>query len=258
MPERVLAIANALLDAVECLPPDAVGAFIVTKQGVDKGMLVAEGRRVCWAMATGLEERLKYLMVQHAGTGLDRKTLTMTPGISAALRQHSVESLIALCGPDEGVIRWVPREQPLDATVSWAPTELLAAVGAHLYANEAQSARRSLQPAGAAGASFAIGDDDELAVVQELAGSRLGVSSLLELGDWAAAALDASPGFAPQMIEKTVANATHVAIAWRAARRVVQAVILNDRPTIDHAVAALRDQRIPAVVSFCVPWKLNP
>ncbi|HEY0253816.1 MAG TPA: hypothetical protein VGC41_19935 [Kofleriaceae bacterium] len=255
----MLAIANALLDAVECLPPDASGAFVVTKHDVDRGMVVAERNRVCWAMATGLEERLKHLMVQNAGTGLDRRTLTMTPGIAAALRQHSVESLISLCGPDEGMIRWIPRDQPLHAQASFAPTELLAAIGAHLYSNEAQSARRSLQPSGAAGASFAIGDDDEVAVVQQLAGERLGVSSLLELGDWAAAALDASPGFAPQVIEKTVANASQtVALAWRAARRVVQAVILEDRPTIDHAVTALRDQRIPAVVSICVPWKLNP
>jgi len=258
MPDRVLAIANALLEAVEMLPAEASGAFVVTRAGVDLGMVVAERRRVCWATAVGLEHRLRQLMVLHAGKRVSRDALLATPGIAAALRQHSVESLIELCGPDASVIRWIPRERPLEAPNAYSPTELLAAMGARLYANEAATARGMLEGTGAAGGSYAIGDGDELAVVHELAGDRLGVTSLLALGDWAAAALDATPGFTPAMIERAVFGVQRsVALGWRSARRLVHAVIIEDRTTLDHAVRSLRDQRMPAVVSICVPWKLS-
>jgi hypothetical protein len=221
-------------------------------------MVVAEHGRVAWATAIGLEYRLRQLMVLHAGKRVDRNAILTTPGISAALRQHSIESLIELCGPDQATIRWIPREYHLDTAELFSPTELLAAIGARLYANEAAGAAGALH-VGAAGASFAIGDDDELAVVQEVAGERLGVSSLLELGSWAQAALEATRGFTPAMIERAVAGTQRsVALGWRTARRVVHAVIIEDRTTLDHAISALRDQRLPAVVSICVPWKLNP
>lgn len=258
MPERVLAVANALLGAVEQLSIDECGAFVVERAGEDLGMVVAEHGRVAWATAVGLEYRLRQLMVLHAGRRVDRNAILTTPGISAALRQHSIESLIELCGPDQATIRWIPREYHLDAPELFSPTELLAAIGARLYAKEAVASRGVLQP-NTTGASFAIGDDDELAVIQESAGERLGVASLLELGDWAQAALDATPGFSPAMIARALAVANReVAIGWRTARRMIHAVIIEDRSTLDRTIDVLRDQRLPAVVSVCVPWKLNP
>lgn len=258
MPDRVLAVANALLGAVEQLSIDECGAFVVERQGEDLGMVVAEHGRVAWATAVGLEHRLRQLMILHAGKRVDRNAILATPGITAALRQHSIESLIELCGPDQATIRWIPREVPVDAPETFSPTELLAAMGARLYANEAILSRGALQP-NTTGGSFAIGDGDELAVIQESAGDRLGVASLLELGDWAQAALDATPGFSPTMISRTLEQADReVAIGWRTARRTIHAVIIEDRITLDQTIELLRDQRLPAVVSVCVPWKLNP
>src|SRR5262245_10212970 len=128
MPE-LLGIAYALLEAVEALPATSQGAFVVTRDGADLGIVLAEHNRVCWASARGLEHRLRQLLAEHVGRRLDRRTFTTTPGFESALFQHSVESLVALCG-HEGTIRWVPRTRPLASPTSFAPTQLLAAVGA--------------------------------------------------------------------------------------------------------------------------------
>ncbi len=258
MPENLLALPNALLEAVDALPSYARGAFIVTRDGVDHGMVIAEHNRVCWATALGLELRLRELMIQHAGRRIDRKQLLAVPGVSRALRQHSVESLTSLCGSDEGTIRWIPRDTPLNAATTFAPVELLASVGAHFYAKEGAAARKAVLPDGDVGASFALGDDGDLVMVQEVGGERLGISALCELGQWAHNSLEATPGFSIAMIERAIAGVKDsVALAWRISTRVVHAILVEERRAIDRAVAWLKQQRLAAVVSICVPWKLR-
>jgi hypothetical protein len=275
-----MSLPLAVLDAVEALPADARGALVVSSDSADRGAILVEHNRVCWASAIGLEHRLRELLQEHSGwriddRGIERvvevsrgrafltelvaKGLVPKPGIHAALRQHSIESLIALCGLDAAEIRWVSRERPLGAPTSFEPTDLLAGVGARLYSSEAETAKRGVvRPHGASGASFAIGDDDELVVVGEVSGERLGVCSLLELGGWAAAALDATPGFTPAMIERAIANVAHsVAVGWRSARRVVHALVVENRPALEHTVDTMRQMRVPIVVSVCIPWKLK-
>ncbi|MBX3156428.1 MAG: hypothetical protein KF773_10550 [Deltaproteobacteria bacterium] len=249
MPEQLLAMANALLEAVEGLPANARGALVVSQENNRRGMVLVEGNRVCWAMAIGLEARLRQLMKEQADQ-------------VAALRQHSIESLVALCGaaPPES-ISWTPRVESLAPVATFAPTELLAAVGASFYAAEAEAATHgSVHAAGATGASFAIGDTDEPVVVREVAGDRLGVATLLALGEWAAAALGATTGFTDAMIDQTLTrDRTHasVAVGWRTGRRVVHAVIIEDHATLENAVQALRRRHVPIVVSVRVPWKLK-
>jgi len=95
-------------------------------------------------------------------------------------------------------------------------------------------------------------------VLRAVNGERLGVSSLIALGDWAAAALDATPGFTAPMIERALASMQReVAVAWRTARRIVHAVVIEDRPTLDSALATMRTQRVPLVLSLRVPWSLK-
>ncbi|HEY1551948.1 MAG TPA: hypothetical protein VGG28_29180 [Kofleriaceae bacterium] len=245
MPERValLAVAHALLGAVDELPLDARGAFVVTSGDDERGAVFVEHNRVCWATAHGLERRLRELL----GTG----------AAPAALRQHSIESLTALCGPDSTEIAWVPRQTPLAAPTSFAPTDLLAAVGARLYSAEYESATAS-HLSGTSGASFAIDDDGDSIVVREIAGERLGVATLLELGAWAAAALDATPGFTAPMIERALADARgSVVLGWRTARRVIHAAVFEDREVLAGTMDAMKHRRVPVVVSVRNPWKLK-
>lgn len=247
MPEALMAVAHALLSAVESLPADARGAFVVSRTGIERGAVFVEHNRVCWATAHGLERRLRELLSGRA------------PGIAhAELRQHSVESLAALCGPESDTITWVPRTTPLGAPTSFAPTDLLAAVGARLYAAEAETATwGAIHPTGTSGASFAI-DEDGVIVVREVDGERLGVATLLELGAWAAAALDATPGFTPAMLERAIADARgSVAVGWRTARRVVHALVIDDRQKLAGTMDAMKHRRLPVVVSVRNPWKLK-
>jgi hypothetical protein len=252
MPEQLLAIAHALLEAVEALPPSSRGALVVSRENNRRGMVLVEGNRVCWAMAVGLESRLRQLMREHADQ-------------AAALRQHSIESLVALCGAASSEsISWTPRAESLAPVATFAPTELLAAVGASFYAAEAENATLgsvvSWQEGrrGTTGASFAIGDGEEPVVVREVEGERLGVAALLALGEWAAAALGATSGFTDAMIDRTLAGPhANVALGWRTGRRVVHAVIVEDHATLDNAVQALRRRQFPIVVSVRVPWKLK-
>src|SRR5262249_34372202 len=154
------------------------GALVVSAGGADIGAVLVENNRVCWASALGLEHRLRELLQEHSGwriddrgmervveisrgraflTELGKKGLVPTPGIHAALRQHSIESLTAMCGLDDSEVRWVPRDRPLGAPTSFEPTDLLAAIGARLYTSEAETAKRgTIRPFGASGASFAI------------------------------------------------------------------------------------------------------
>jgi hypothetical protein len=244
MPDKIMAVTHALLQAVDSLPDTANGAFVVTGEGVQRGMVFAEGNRVCWAAATGLRHRLRELL---ADTGDE-------PARRAALYQHSIESLISLCDGGHGdEIVWVPNAQPLRARTTFATTVLLAAVGARLYANEAESAScASIHPTGASGASFAIDEDGDPVIVREVEGDRLGVATLLELGTWATAALEATHGFSPAVIERAIASASAeggLAIGWRSGRRVVHAAIIEDRSSFAWAVSAMESRKYPVVVS---------
>jgi hypothetical protein len=246
MPDALLEFAHVLLGEVELLPADAVGAFVVTGDDDDeRGAVFVEHNRVCWATARGLERRLRELL---CGRAID--------DAHAELRQHSIESLVALCGSEASTITWVPRQTALGATRSFAPTDLLAAVGARLYAAEAETATTAALPSGTSGASFAIGDDGDSIVVREIDGERLGVATLLELGAWAVAALDATPGFTAAMIERALADARgSVAIGWRTARRVVNAAVFEDAQTA--TTIAMTHRHVPVVVSVRNPWKLK-
>lgn len=242
----IMAMPHALLENVEALPRAATGALVVSRGGAERGLVLVEQNRVCWVAVPGLEQRLRELLGQHA----DRRT---------ALRQHSIESLTALVADDEPTITWIPRAQPLHAEAPFAPAELLAAVGARLYADEAEAAE--LPGDLPVGASYAIGDDGEVVVVRELGGARLGVPALVGLGEWASAALDVTHGFTRKMIARALADhAGPIAIGWRSARRVVHAALLDharDATRVADLLATLELRRFPVVLSVRVPWKLK-
>jgi len=241
--------AAALLAAVEALPAWAAGAFVVeTAARHALGALLAEGPRVCWGAVAGHERRLRDLLhLPSAAPAAEQR---------AALRQHTVESLIRLdgCGGD---VRWVPhRRGGYQPRWTFTAAELLAAVGAALYAGEAAGAAAldELVPDAAIGASFVVGDDGEAVTVYELCGDRLGVAALVELGGWATAALDVTRGFsAAAMAQALAAAQRRAALAWRGGRRLVHAMVIDDPSALARAVAELDRRGIPAVLSTRAP-----
>jgi hypothetical protein len=280
MPERLLAQTHALLARVDALPPAACGTFVVGDETHTRGMVLVEANRVCWAMAFGLEHRLRELLQLASSLRLDDRELGLvfatcrdqgrsfanelvarhlvTPSaMREVLRDHSIESLTSLCGYDDP-IAWIARRVPLHAPAGFTPAELLAAVGARLYATEAESAHDSFHPAEASGAGFAIGDDGDPVVVREVDGDRLGVTTLLELGTWATAALEVTRGFSAAQISRALSGANRgVAVGWRTSRRVVHAAMFDDPATLSSAMVGMESRRYPIVVSACAPWRLK-
>jgi hypothetical protein len=111
-------------------------------------------------------------------------------------------------------------------------------------------------PAAQAAGSFAIGDEDEPIAVWTTDRSWR-VRDLLELGDWAAAALAVCNGFSPAVLQRAIAGMTGAAaVGWRSARRLVHAAVIDEPTALAHIVAELADRHLPAVVSSRIPAPL--
>src|SRR5690349_16551746 len=165
-PERAMANLVDLLAAVDDQPASESGAFVVDgdDDGAVLGSVFVENGRVCWAAATGRSGRLRDLLHQNSVRPLDDAELddafaecrgTHRPlcellaergligdeGLRAALKQHTVESLIAQCDGSETSLAWVPhRRRGYNARFTFSPIELLAAAGAQLYPVESAGA----------------------------------------------------------------------------------------------------------------------
>jgi hypothetical protein len=249
-----MADAAALLAAVDALPPGARGAFVVADAaGRQLGALLADGNRVCWAAVAGHGRRLRDLLHLSGSAGAPDVT---SAEVRAAIRQHTIESLIHLDGGD-GSAYWVAhKDGGYRPRWTFGTAELLAAVGAELYAAESAGADAldALLPSGTAGASFAIGDDGEPVLVRERAGDTLGLRALEELGEWAAAALEVTRGFSAAAMAQALAAARgRGALAWRGGRRLVHALVINDPSALARAVAELERRGHPAVLSARAP-----
>jgi hypothetical protein len=179
--------------------------------------------------------------------------------LRAALKQHTVETLIAQCDGSHQPATWLPhRHRGYHARFTFPPIELLAAAGAELYPCEAEGAERCLEvvlPVARTGASFAIGDDDAPVAVGIGGQTGLSVRELLELGDWCAAALAAAcHGFSPAVMARAVEGMTGSAVlGWRSARRLVHVAVIDDPGALANAVAVLAQRGLPAVLSCRVP-----
>jgi hypothetical protein len=272
-----------LLAAIDELPASASGAFVIpgaSEADRDRrahSSVLVETSRVCWAQAPGRSARLRDLLRDHAERALDdrelddalarcrdehrplsellsERALVSDDGLRAALKQHTVESLIAQCDGSREPITWVPhRQRGYRAKFTFAPSELLAAAGAELYPSEAERAEPGLDsmvPGARIAGSFAIGDDDAPVAVRVTGTLGLSVRELVELGDWASAALAVCNGFSPAVMARAVADATGLAaLGWRSARRLVHVAMIDDPAALAGAVAALALRGLPAVLS---------
>src|SRR5262245_58577954 len=274
-----------LLAAVDDRPPTESGALVIEGDdcGAVLGTVFVENGRVCWAAVAGRSGRLRDLLHCNSARPLDddeldevfaecrgthrplgellaERGLVGDDGLRAALKQHTVESLIAQCDGTDRSVAWVPhRRRGYLARFTFSPIELLAAAGAQLYPSESAGAELGLVaalPAAQTAGSFAIGDEDEpIAVWTTGRSSR--VRDLLELGDWAAAALAVCNGFSPAVLQRAVTGMTGAAaVGWRSARRMVHAAVIDEPAALAHIVAELADRHLPAVVSSRIPAPL--
>jgi hypothetical protein len=269
-----------LLVAVDERPASDAGAFVI-EDGALRGSVLVETSRVCWAQAPGRSARLRDLLRRHAeravgdaeladafarcrdehrplGDILAERDLVSERGLRAAIKQHTVESLIAQCNGSHDPVTWVPhRSYGYRPRFTFPPVDLLAAAGAALYPDEAAGADLALEPAlpGARTAgSFAIGDDDTAIAVCIAGAAQLAVRDVLELGDWAAAALAACSGFSPGVMARAIADtAGHAVLGWRSTRRRVHVAMFDAAEPLSGAVASLARRGIPAVLSSRVP-----
>jgi hypothetical protein len=273
-----------LLAAVDDRSPTEAGAFVIDGDdlGAVHGTVFVENGRVCWAAAAGRSGRLRDLLHCNSARPIDDAELddafaecrgTHRPlcellaergligddGLRAALKQHTVESLIAQCDGSDRPVAWVPhRRRGYQARFTFSPIELLAAAGAQLYPTESAGAELGLAgltalPAAQTAGSFAIGDEDETIAVWAT-GNAWRVRDLLELGDWAAAALAVCNGFSPAVLQRAIAGMTGTtAVGWRSARRLVHAAVIHEPAALARIVAELAARHLPAVVSSRIP-----
>lgn len=269
-----------LLSAVDERLPSESGAFVIDDDEA-RGSVLVETRRVCWAAAPGRSARLRDLLRHHAERELDdaelddafarcrdehrplselltERELVSDRGLRAAIKQHTVESLLAQCDGSPEPATWIPhRRRGYRARFTFPPIELLAAAGAELYPFEAEGAEHHLEavlPIARTAGSFVIGDDDASIPVCVGGVTVLSVRALLELGDWAAAALAACNGFSPAVIARAITSVTgSAALGWRSARRLVHAAVLDEPAALANAVAELTRHGLPIVISARIP-----
>jgi hypothetical protein len=250
--------ASGILAAVEELPPEASGAFVVaTADGRPFGAVLASGYRVCWAVVGGQNRRLRDLL-QLPAEPHDAHALTQAladVAMRTALKQHTIESLVRMDGC-VGTVRWVAhRRDGYRPHHTFGVAEVMAGVGAQLYAAETAEALHAsdldeIIPSGAVGASFAIGDDDDAVIVHEIRGERMRLPALTELGTWAIAALGITRGFsAAAMMRALDAARGPVAVAWRASRRIVHSMMIDEPRLVARVVNELHRRGLPAVLS---------
>ncbi|MCE9579435.1 MAG: hypothetical protein K8W52_40305 [Deltaproteobacteria bacterium] len=267
-----------LLTAIDELPADESGAFVVDDGAAPLGSVFVEGTRVCWAAATGRSRRLRDLLRRYAPRTLDdadldrafaecrvaqrplgehlvARGLVSEDSLRVALKQHTVESLIAQCDHPDGQATWVGhRHRGYSPRFAFPAAELLAAAGAELYAAESAGVETDGVAAQVTGGAFAIGDDGEPVLVHATGGEGARVRALIELGAWATAALDIGNGFSAAVIERAVASASGpVALGWRSSRRLINAAILDSPAALARAVSELTRRRAPTVLTTRLP-----
>jgi hypothetical protein len=240
------------LARVEDLEPGESGLLSFGADARDGGILVEKGR-ICWAVAPGMQRRLKDLLrtTDRGDIDFDRiyercrangnllgQTLVdegwiTGPELEAALRTHSAESLVELCATDDAP-SWTSRgSRGYLPRFTFRPVDLLLEV-VSLSVPELQVRARAelalLDRPDYRGAAFA--SDDTYAVMVPVATSgELTVHELWSLGRWAmhlplaARELGATPTFT-----LAARDIDTIAVWWR--DQLLYAVASEDRSSV--------------------------
>ncbi len=200
--------AVGVLARIEGLPLDASG---VLRYG-SSGAILVERRSVCWATATGMENRFAELLRHQRNPPLDRRFLEgviercrasgtplgegllesgeiTEPGLRSAIFRQSVESIAHIAREHAGPPDFVARAAPTYAArFKFSPVEIFAALGArrdHVQATVARQHLESIVAPGTAAAAFLRSDETAAPeVVAVIHGSDATVETLWESSAW--------------------------------------------------------------------------
>lgn len=206
--------------AVDDLPCEAIGELTMVADGVVRGAVFVERGRVCWAAARGLAARLTELLV--APSGLDAVTMedlfrrcrleskpigeylveqgVIAPAqLRAALLQHTVESLSALCD-GAGWATFRARPGGYNPRFSFATSELVVRSCALAYGNGGEPLDRArvlpISYSGEWGARYLRVEGMAAPVPVALVGDIPDrARTVLAVGAWSASALDLASTF---------------------------------------------------------------
>ena len=210
-----------LLCGIDGLPRGAAGALAFTDRDSPQGTVLIEDRRICWAAASDMENRLTDLLRAQSQTPLSpmaleevyqechrkdmplgetlvTRGLVSSEGLRCALRQHTAEAIARLSAAASLTLTWAfNRTKRYDAQFTFGTSELLCCIGAIGFEPAAEEADRTLRevtPDRSVGIAFLTGTDHPLPVAQVSAESWC-CQSLVDLGEWALAALgNGAPG----------------------------------------------------------------
>lgn len=204
-----------LLRGIDGIPPLASGALSFTAFDSHQGTILVEDRRVCWAVASDMENRLTGLLRAQKEVPLSRddfeevyqechrkqiplgetlvaRGLVSSDGLRNALRQHTAEAIGRLSAAAPLNLTWAPnRSKRYDAQFTFSASELLCCVGALGLEFEAEQAGvilREVTPDRSVGVAFLAAQGHPIPLAQ-VSAEGWSCQSLLDLGDWAREAL---------------------------------------------------------------------
>lgn len=268
---------HAILAQIEQLPVDACGAFVVARDGASVGSVFVERNQVCWAAFAGLRRRLKDLLREHLSRAMDDAELDRTwaqcasegrkfgeelvsrqivkaEAMRRALKQHTIESLIALPQEQGEQIAWVAhRQQGYQPRFTFSPADLMVEVNAYLYATEAAGVEAGLVDVEIRAASYVPSDSGDLIAIRST-GLITTIAELDELGAWAGAAFGITRGFSPEVMRRAVESASgEMLLAWQTSRLHTHAAVIETREVLEAMVSNLSRRSCPIVVSRRAP-----
>jgi hypothetical protein len=228
-----------LLRGIDGLPRGTAGALSFTAFGSHQGTILVEDRRVCWAVATDMENRLTGLLRAEKDTPLSRdafeavyqecrlkqmplgetlvaRGLVSNDGLRSALRQHTAEAIGRLAAAAPLNLTWSSnRTRRYDAEFTFTASELLCCIGAlglEFEAEQAGMTLREVTPGPSVGVAFLARIGHPLPVAQVSAESWC-CQSLLDLGEWAREALGNGDGADGNVLGSDTVNS--LKRAWR-------------------------------------------
>jgi len=276
---------TAIMELIELLPSDANGALLVGPREKPAGTILVEANRVCWCGAANMSRRLRDILQSHCGVSISERNLDavyarcrserkplgealvesglISPSqIRAAIKQHTVESMIAvdqsLMGRmGEDILKWPTAwvghtGHGYNPRYTFSATELLAAAGALTLSETNAEILSDHLETHLAGGGFGVAFRPSNGGGQQLLGSAgsvdVAVQDVHDLAAWAEAALSASRGFSPEVAHACARSADGAVVAWRYEGEYCAAVCLSSA-SLQGLTAALGNQSLSVVLA---------
>jgi hypothetical protein len=270
---------------VESLPPSARGAFLVGPHEEPLGTILIEANRLCWGAASGMSGRLRDILRSHCHGSVRDGELDaiydrcrresqplehalvvsglFTPDhMRAALKQHTIESLLALDAAVISVCGGQARQWPMqwidhvgrgyNPRYTFGAVEVMAGVGTQRLAEtdavHMTEHLEGLTEQDSALVAFSFQPDGTPLYVAAQTQVPLNLQDLIDLTTWADAALGASPGFSPAVARACVQSANGGTVAWRYRGQRCAAVCV-EHESLSRLSASLLERSLPIVLA---------